>query len=89
MILVKTPICQSCGMPLTDETILATNQDGTANHEYCIYCYEDGNFTEPNITMQEMSNICVHYMLNENHGFDEPAARKIMNDLLPTLHRWK
>lgn len=86
---MKAPICQSCGMPLTDKSILATNQDGTPNHEYCIYCYEDGCFTEPKISMQEMADICVHYMLNENHGFDEPTARKIMNDLLPTLRRWQ
>jgi len=31
-------------MPLTDE-IYATNKDGSANEEYCIYCYKDGDFT--------------------------------------------
>jgi len=37
-------LCQSCSMPLTDE-IYATNKDGSANEEYCIYCYKDGDFT--------------------------------------------
>jgi hypothetical protein len=86
---MKNQICQSCGMPLTDENIIATEKDGTLNHEYCLYCYQNGSFTEPNITMQEMADICVYYMTNEEHGFDESTAHKMMNNLLPTLKRWK
>ena len=30
--------CQSCGMPLNDQ-VLGTNDDGSKNEEYCMYCY--------------------------------------------------
>ena len=33
-------LCQSCAMPLTEESLLGTNADGTKNGEYCIYCYK-------------------------------------------------
>jgi len=86
---MEKQICQSCGMPLTDENIIATKKDGTLNHEYCLYCYQNGNFTDPNITMQEMVDLCVCYMTTEKDGFDESIVRKMMTDLLPTLNRWK
>jgi hypothetical protein len=86
---MEKQICQSCGMPLADEKLIATEKDGTLNHEYCLYCYQNGSFTEPNITMQEMADMCVCCLINEEDGFDESAAHKMMNDLLPTLNRWK
>lgn len=86
---MDTNICQSCGMPLADEKIVGTEKDGVLNPEYCIYCYEDGAFTEPNITMEEMADVCVHYMTTAEHGFDEASARKLMDELLPNLKRWK
>lgn len=89
MIYLDQKICQSCGMPLSEKNIIATNKDGSLTQDYCIYCYKDGNFTEPDITMQEMADVCVHYMTNDEHGFDEKTARKIMTELLPKLNRWK
>jgi hypothetical protein len=86
---MEKQICQSCGMPLTNEKLIATEKDGTLNHEYCLYCYQNGSFTEPNITMQKMANICVYYMTNKESGFDESIAHEMMNNLLPTLNRWK
>ena len=29
-------ICQSCAMPMTDESIFGTNKDGSKNSDYCI-----------------------------------------------------
>lgn len=34
----NTPICQSCGMPLTSPEQFGKNADGTANGDYCVYC---------------------------------------------------
>lgn len=48
--------CQSCGMPLiskgTDQR--GTEKDGTLSNNYCHLCYQDGAFTEPAITYEEM-----------------------------------
>lgn len=38
----NTPICQSCGMPLTSPEQFGKNADGTANSDYCVYCCPDG-----------------------------------------------
>ncbi len=49
------PKCQSCGMPLSkDPQKGGTNQDGTLSTEYCSYCYQQGSFTEPDITVDQM-----------------------------------
>jgi radical SAM superfamily enzyme len=81
----KTEICQSCGMPLSGE-VYGTEKDGSVNKDYCIYCYKDGAFTS-NSTMEEMIEICVPHMVNE--GMGEEQSRKILNEMLPTLKRWK
>ena len=78
--------CQSCGMPLTEEEFMA-NEDYSANQEYCKYCYSDGQFTNPDITMEEMIEICVPYMVE--NGIPEDEARKMMQEFLPNLKRWK
>ena len=53
----KGPVCQSCGMPLSkDKSGGGTNTDGTKSVEYCSYCFMNGTFIEPNITVQEIQN---------------------------------
>lgn len=79
--------CQSCSMPLTKEEELGTNKDGSKNKEYCIYCYKDGEYTDKEITMEGMVEMCVPIMVE--NGMQEDEARKIMNNALPTLKRWK
>lgn len=79
--------CQSCSMPLTKKEELGTNKDGSKNKEYCIYCYKDGEYTDKEITMEGMVEMCVPFMVE--NGMQEDEARKIMNNALPTLKRWK
>jgi len=50
----KGPLCQSCGMPMKKDEHFGTNAEGGKNEDYCTYCYQKGQFTEPNITMDEM-----------------------------------
>lgn len=53
----RGPYCQSCGMPLSkDEKGGGTNIDGTKSSEYCSRCYQNGQFTEPNITLDQMKD---------------------------------
>jgi NAD-dependent SIR2 family protein deacetylase len=47
--------CQSCGMPLAkDELGGGTEKSGTKSLMYCSHCYQQGEFTLPNITVDEM-----------------------------------
>src|SRR5690349_4476450 len=49
------PFCQSCGMPLgRDVEGGGTNADGTRTLEYCSHCFQNGRFTEPSISVDEM-----------------------------------
>jgi hypothetical protein len=48
-------ICQSCGMPLSKDTEGGgTEKDGTKSTQYCSHCYQNGTFTAPDLTMNEM-----------------------------------
>ena len=81
----NTNLCQSCCMPLTDD-LLGTNADGTVNHDYCSYCYEAGEFTAPDLTMEEMISICIPFMVEQ--GMTAEDALKILESTLPNLKRW-
>jgi hypothetical protein len=47
--------CQSCGMPLSrDDHGGGTEANGTKSSKYCSHCYQNGAFTMPEITSDEM-----------------------------------
>ena len=50
--------CQSCGMPLKrDEKGGGSNADGSRSTIYCSHCYENGDFLQPNITVEQMQKL--------------------------------
>ncbi len=78
-------ICQSCCMPVT-EAMLGTEKDGSKNPDYCIYCYKDGAFVNPNMTLKEMTAF-LEKKMDEMH-IDAPIANNVLQTL-PFLKRWK
>ena len=80
-------VCQSCGMPMHTEEIFGTEANGGKNQEYCIYCFKDGAFQLPNVTMEQMMEICIPFM--KEHGMPEEQARAILKEQLPKLKRWR
>ena len=47
--------CQSCGMPMKrDEKGGGTNADDSTSVMYCSHCYQQGKFTIPDITLDQM-----------------------------------
>jgi len=82
--------CQSCGMPLSEESHFGKNSDGSKNEDYCCHCYPAGAFTNPNETMDEMIESCIPFMVEDGvHAKDEESARALLTEFLPTLKRWK
>ncbi|MEK5233264.1 effector binding domain-containing protein [Lysinibacillus sp. FSL K6-0232] len=79
--------CQSCSMPLTTEALLGTEKGGSINKDYCRYCYQEGEFTQPTITIEEMVEICVPYL--KDNGMAEKEARHMLVAVLPDLKRWR
>ncbi len=50
--------CQSCGMPMKrDVKGGGSEKDGTLSAMYCSSCYQNGTFTRPNISVEEMQKL--------------------------------
>lgn len=79
-------ICQSCSMPLNSPELLGTEKDGSPKKYYCKYCYENGQFTNPQITLEEMETRVKSKMEEMKIG-DETIT--IALDSLPNLKRWR
>ena len=78
--------CQSCSMPLDGKEMLGTERDASLNHEYCKYCYQNGAFINPEMTLDEMRAIVKTQM--EKRKIDDSVTRMALNSL-PNLKRWK
>ena len=83
--------CQSCGMPMQTDDQLGTNEDGSANEDYCCYCYQKGAFTQ-DCTMEEMIAHCIQYLdefnSDSNTKFSKEQALEQMRSYFPHLKRW-
>ncbi|NOZ47743.1 MAG: hypothetical protein GXO79_13320 [Chlorobi bacterium] len=79
--------CQSCGMPMKkDPKNGGTNSDGTKNLMYCSYCYENGDFTQPDMTVDEMKTLVKGKM--KEMGFPGFLSGFFTKGI-PGLERWK
>ena len=75
--------CQSCGMPVTPDQ-MGRFPDGALNEHYCKWCWDQGKFVR-DCTMEEMVEQCLPHM-----PFGTPEEnRAVLQNLLPTLERWK
>jgi hypothetical protein len=82
----ETNYCQSCSMPLGNAALLGTESDGSPNYDYCKFCYQNGAFTHPNLTLDEM----------RRHMENLPGKQDLPKELLetalkrlPHLRRWQ
>lgn len=85
---MEQEFCQSCGMPLTRDTELGTEKNGEKNREYCVYCYQNGAFTQ-NCTMEEMVDACLGYAKEAGQEKQPFLTKEAMMRWFPTLKRWR
>lgn len=79
--------CQSCGMPLKrDEKGGGTNVNGSRSLMFCSKCYEQGKFTQPELTLGQMQTL-VKGKLKE-FGFPGIIAGLFTKNI-PKLERWR
>ncbi|MFZ5933085.1 MAG: zinc ribbon domain-containing protein [Patescibacteria group bacterium] len=80
------PFCQSCAMPMQKPEDFGVNADGSQNNEYCRYCFQNGKFTEPDITLEQMIEKCAGIMkqMQMPEGQIEQTKKYI-----PMLKRWR
>jgi hypothetical protein len=76
-------------MPMADENLYGKNADGSRNEDYCSYCFPNGVFNNPNETMEEMIETWIPFMLEGGDFKDADTARKVLQEQLPELKRWK
>lgn len=84
----ENKFCQSCGMPLNkDPQKGGTEKDGSLSKLYCSYCYQNGEFTSPEIdTAEKMQAFCFEQM--RKHGSPKIIAW-LFTRMIPKLARWK
>ena len=80
------PFCQSCAMPMQKPEDFGTNANGSQNQDYCRYCYQNGQFTEPDVTMDKMIEKCAGIMKQMNLPEKQIEQTKTF---IPLLKRWK
>ena len=78
--------CQSCGMPLDEENLLGTEKDGLKSREYCKYCYQNGAFTQPDLTLDLMRSRLLELMKPLSKL--DPQVNELLQRL-PLLRRWR
>ncbi len=87
----KGPFCQSCGMPLGDmpDEFLGTNADGSKSEEYCSYCYNNGAFINPNMTLEQMIETASKGWSDQDPNVSYEQALEVSKMNIPGLKRWQ
>lgn len=81
--------CQSCGMPISEEFgNLGTNADGSHAAEYCVFCFANGEYTNPQQTLDEMIASSIENMTSDLRMPFEQAT-ELANSFIPKLKRWQ
>ncbi len=74
-------------MPMDREEKCGRNADGSANREYCAFCFDNGTFRSPGMTLPQMVER-VTAIMAEAMGMGRDAARSRALSFLPRLKRW-
>ena len=85
-------MCQSCGMPLNlrGTDMRGTESDGSASETFCSYCYQNGAYTNPNITQAEMlAKGLAGIAAGEGSAFSKWLIKLMYPMQLKGLARWK
>lgn len=80
-------VCQSCAMPLERPGDFGANGDGSPNEEYCVHCYPNGGYADPEMTFESMSNFLRDFMIRE-HAMPPALADSAARMSITGLKRW-
>lgn len=86
---IKMQQCQSCGMPLVTKKAgdcRGTEFDGSKSNKWCVLCYVDGKFAEPDCTMDQMIEIVDKELKEQRSWF---LMRWMARKQIPKLERWR
>ena len=83
----EAQICQSCGMPMEKSEDFGTNADRNRNEDYCCFCFKNGDFTSPDLTLEQMIDKLIGFA--DKMGMTQTQAREIAQKVIPRLKRWQ
>lgn len=79
-------ICQCCGMPLNEDSLLSREPDGSYNEDYCKWCYAEGVFVYQ--SKDALLDFLLSHMPNPDNTAD--AERRGQYDAyLSQLKHWR
>ncbi len=79
-------ICQCCGMPLYEDSVISKDVDEFFNEDYCKWCYTNGEFVYP--SMEDLIDFLAPSMASTHHMREEDV-RKGLEEQLPKLKHWQ
>ena len=79
-------ICQCCGMPLTEDSMISRETDRSFNEDYCKWCYEDGKFVYT--TRDSLLDFLIGHVPNTD-DLSEEERRSQFDGFLSTLKHWQ
>ena len=79
-------VCQCCGMPLSEDSMISREPDGSFNEEYCTWCYAEGKFVYP--TKDSLIDYLVSHMPNPEEQPEE-KRRELYDFHLSQLRHWQ
>ena len=82
----QTLYCQCCGMPLSDDSMISQEPDGSFNEDYCKWCYTDGKFTYD--SKEALLDFLIQHMPNPDNQPDV-QRRAFYDSHLSQLKHWK
>jgi hypothetical protein len=83
------PFCQSCSMPINQVDLQGTEADGSKSEKYCVYCYKDGKFTDPDATLEQMIDVSAKGWSSQDPSITYEQAKAQLGNVLPHLERWR
>jgi len=84
-------ICQSCGMPISEDKQKGTHKDGSLSDDYCSYCFKTGKFTR-NVTLDEQVEMGLNYYppyAKAKTQEEKDLIKQQTKEFLSHLKRWK
>ena len=79
-------VCQCCGMPLNEDSMISKEADGSFNEDYCKWCYNDGRFAYD--SKDSLLDFLISHMPNPENLPDN--QRRVQYDgYLSQLKHWK
>ena len=79
-------VCQCCGMPLNEDSMISKEADGSFNEDYCKWCYNGGKFAYD--SKDSLLDFLISHMPNPENLPDN-QRRMQYDGYLSQLKHWK